>query len=221
MEWDADGGNGAAVRVLGSYYFRRMEQLLTQLRAYSDQLVKLPEHEWTRFAGIMHPASFNKGQHLLEIGHVCDHVCFLGTGLVRAYRIHDGEDLTEQFFFEGNYATEYESFLTRTPSTVGLQAMEPCTLVRFNYADLQGTYASSPMAERMGRLIAEHIFTGSSRRTRSLLFDTPEQRYLALIKERPKVMARVPQKYIASYLGLKPESLSRIRSRLTRKPLAA
>ena len=198
-----------------------MEQLLAQLRTYSDQLVKLPEDEWAHFAGIMQAASFGKGEHLLEIGQVCDHVCFLGTGLVRAYRIHDGEDLTEQFFFESNYATEYESFLTRTPSSVGLQAMEPCTLLRFNYHDLQGVYASSPMAERMGRLIAEHIFTGSSRRTRSLLFDRPEQRYLALIKERPKVMARVPQKYIASYLGLKPESLSRIRARLAKRSVMA
>lgn len=195
--------------------------MLSQLRVYSDQLLKLPEEDWARFTGIMQAASFKKGEHLLEIGQVCDHVCFLGTGLVRAYRIHDGEDLTEQFFFEGNYATEYESFLTRTPSTVGIVAMEPTTLLRFNHADLQKLYATSPMAERMGRLIAEHIFTGSARRTRSLLFDTPEQRYLALIKERPKVMARVPQKYIASYLGLKPESLSRIRARLTKRTVIA
>ncbi|MEO8067736.1 MAG: Crp/Fnr family transcriptional regulator [Flavobacteriales bacterium] len=196
-----------------------MVHLLAQLRAYSDKLVVLPEEDRVRFEGIMHMASFAKGQHLLKIGQVCDHVCFLGSGLVRAYRIHDGEDLTEQFFFDDNYATEYESFLTRTPSTVGLVAMEPTTLLRFNHADLQQLYITCPMAERMGRLIAEHIFTGSARRTRSLLFDTPEQRYLALIKERPKVMARVPQKYIASYLGLKPESLSRIRARLTRKPV--
>lgn len=192
-------------------------EILSQLRTYSDQLVKLPEKDWASFAGIMQAASFGKGEHLLRVGQVCDHVCFLGTGLVRAYRIHDGEDLTEQFFFESNYATEYESFLTRAPSTVGIVAMEPTTLLLFNHADLQKLYTTSAMAERMGRLIAEHIFTGSARRTRSLLFDTPEQRYLALIKERPKVMARVPQKYIASYLGLKPESLSRIRARLARK----
>lgn len=194
-----------------------MSTILAQLRHYSDQLVKLPEPEWQRFAGAMQPASFAKGDHVLAIGSVCDHVTFLGTGLVRAYRIHDGEDLTEQFFFEGNYATEYESFLTRSPSTVGIVAMEPVECVRVTHAALQQVYAMGTNAERMGRLIAEQIFIGSARRNRSLLFETPEQRYLNLIKERPKVMARVPQKYIASYLGLKPESLSRIRARLAKR----
>lgn len=194
-----------------------MSSILTQLRHYSDQLVKLPEQEWERFAGAMQPARFGKGDHLLRIGDVCDHVTFLGTGLVRAYRIHEGEDLTEQFFFEGNYATEYESFLTRSPSTVGIVAMEPVECVRVTHAALQQVYAMGTNAERMGRLIAEHIFIGSARRNRSLLFETPEQRYLNLMKERPKVMARVPQKYIASYLGLKPESLSRIRARLAKR----
>lgn len=194
-----------------------MSAILAQLRQYSDQLVKLTEPEWARFSGAMQPAVFAKGEHLLRMGEVCDHVTFLGTGLVRTYRIHDGEDLTEQFFFEGNYATEYESFLTRTPSTVGLVAMEAVECIRITHAALQQVYGQGTNAERMGRLIAEHIFVGSARRNRSLLFETPEQRYLNLMKERPKVMARVPQKYIASYLGLKPESLSRIRARLAKR----
>lgn len=198
-----------------------MSSILAQLRHYSDQLVKLSEDEWQRFAAAMQPASFAKGQHLLDIGNVCDHVTFLGTGLVRAYRIHDGEDLTEQFAFEGNYVTEYASFLTRTPSLVGMVAMEPVECLQVTHARLQQVYTMGANAERMGRLIAEHIFIGSARRTRSLLFDTPEERYLSLIKERPKVMARVPQKYIASYLGLKPESLSRIRARLTKRSVGS
>ncbi|HLL93669.1 MAG TPA: hypothetical protein VK404_01735, partial [Spirosoma sp.] len=80
--------------------------------------------------------------------------------------------------------------------------------------DLQTLYNEQPVFERFGRLVAENVVIGSQRRTASLLFDSPEERYLKLITERPKVVERIPLHHIASYLGIQPESLSRIRKRL-------
>ncbi len=82
------------------------------------------------------------------------------------------------------------------------------------HRDLQKLYTDLPKFERFGRVLAENVVIGSQRRTASLLFDSPEERYLKLIAERPKVVERIPLHHIASYLGIKPESLSRIRKRL-------
>lgn len=155
-----------------------------------------------------------KGEFLLKAGEVCNHVTFINKGLFRSYMEIDGEEVTTNFAFEGNYVTEYISFVTRQPTTEFIVAMEDGELLQVRYEDLQATYAKAQVWERFGRLIAEYILTFVSTRNKSLLFKSPEERYLALMKERPKVMERVPQQYIASYLGIQPESLSRIRKRL-------
>lgn len=137
-------------------------------------------------------------------------------GSLRSFHLKDGEDITQTFFFAGNYATDYESFLTQRPSAVYIQAMEDTEVIQCHYDDLQKLYAASHTGERLGRLIAENIFLGLSLRNRHFLLDDPETRYLALMKERPKVIAHIPLKHIASYLGIKPESLSRIRARMVK-----
>lgn len=155
-----------------------------------------------------------KGEFLLRAGEVCNQVTFINKGLFRSYMEIEGEEVTTNFAFEGNYVTEYTSFVNRQPSSEFIVAMEDAELLQLRYEDLQAAYAKAQVWERFGRLIAEYILTFVSTRNKSLLFKTPEERYLALMKERPKVMERVPQQYIASYLGIQPESLSRIRKRL-------
>ncbi len=186
----------------------------SQLRKYISQFLEVNEEEWRMHQAVLTRRFLKKGEYLLRASEVCNHVTFINKGLFRSYMEIEGEEVTTNFAFEGNYVTEYTSFVTRQPSSEFIVAMEDAELLQLRYEDLQAAYAKAQVWERFGRLIAEYILTFVSTRNKSLLFKTPEERYLALMKERPKVMERVPQQYIASYLGIQPESLSRIRKRL-------
>ena len=193
-----------------------LEAARTQLRSFTQRIVRVDDAVMDRLMAALVPATLAKGAVLLQDGEICEQVWFIGQGLVRAYFLKDGEEVTQQFFFEGSYTTDYESFLTQRPTRLHLQALEPTLLLALNREAMQRLYAADPGAERMGRRIAEEIFLAVSRRNRSFLLESAEQRYLDLLRERPKVMQRVPQRHIASYLGVKPESLSRIRARVAR-----
>lgn len=193
-----------------------LEAARTQLRSFTQRIVQVDDAVMDRLMAALVPATLAKGAVLLQDGEVCEQVWFIGQGLVRAYFLKDGQEVTQQFFFEGSYTTDYESFLTQRPTRLHLQALEPTLLLALHREAMQRLYAADPGAERMGRRIAEEIFLAVSRRNRSFLLDSAEQRYLDLLRERPKVMQRVPQRHIASYLGVKPESLSRIRARVAR-----
>lgn len=186
----------------------------SQLRKYISQFLEVNEEQWRMHQAVLTRRFLKKGEFLLRSGEVCNHVTFINKGLFRSYMEIEGEEVTTNFAFEGNYVTEYTSFVTRQPSSEFIVAMEDAELLQMRYEDLQAAYTKAQVWERFGRLIAEYILTFVSTRNKSLLFKSPEERYLALMKERPKVMERVPQQYIASYLGIQPESLSRIRKRL-------
>lgn len=184
------------------------------LRKYISQFLEVNEEEWQMHQAMLTRRFLKKGEFLLRAGEVCNHVTFINKGLFRSYMIIEGEEVTTNFAFEGNYVTEYVSFVTRQTSSEFIVAMEDAELIQLRYDDIQTAYAKAKVWERFGRLMAEYILTFVSTRNKALLFKSPEERYLALMKERPKVMERVPQQYIASYLGIQPESLSRIRKRL-------
>ena len=187
-----------------------------QLRCYTDRLLKLNEVDWVRFRDSFRPIHLVKGEHWLQAGDVCGHVGFVVSGLIHAYYIAQGEQVTQEFYFENTYATSYVSFLTGQPSQRHLQALDDTHLLILSREDLYRFYSGSQDAERMGRLIAEGAFMRFDYRTHQFLLKVPEERYRDLLKDRPNVMQRVPQKLVASYLGIKPESLSRIRKRIAK-----
>jgi|GEM_PF-26493 len=187
-----------------------------QLRSLTDRLLKLNELDWVRFRDSFRPLHLVKGEHWLHAGDVCGHVGFVVSGLIHAYYIVQGEQVTQEFYFENTYATSYVSFLTGQPSQRYLQALDDTHLLILTREDLYRFYSGSQDAERMGRLIAEGAFMRFDNRTEQFLLKPPEQRYRDLLKDRPNVMQRVPQKLIASYLGIQPESLSRIRKRIAK-----
>ncbi len=151
---------------------------------------------------------------LLESGKVCSDAFFVIKGLIRYFHVVDGEEITGQFFFEGSWYTDYESFLIGIPSSQNVQALEPCEIAYLSKTVLQELYGRIPALEKFGRYMAENAYLGLRKRTETYTLLSAEQRYLALLEQRPKVIARVPQHYIASYLGIKPQSLSRIRRRI-------
>lgn len=162
---------------------------------------------------------FAKGDHLLREGDVAGHLFFITRGLLRYYFLDDesGEERTGQFFDEGQVFTDAASFLAQTPATQSIDALEQGEVVRIPRGALYAAYMADHAMERFGRLMLENALVGSQRRAANLLRLTPDERYRTFMSTRPEVARRVPQFLIASYLGITPEGLSRIRGRLARK----
>ncbi len=155
-----------------------------------------------------------KGEFFLADGQVCKHAGFIVKGLVRYYINHDGEEKTYEFGQENDFVCNYESFLPQIPSTKIIQALEDCEILQISHTDLQLFYQTVRGAERFGRLVIEQVFVQLLQALSSLYTDLPEVRYKKLFKEHPDLLQRVSQYHIASYVGVKPQSLSRIRKRI-------
>lgn len=150
---------------------------------------------------------------LLEAGSISRHLYYIHKGCVRLWFNRDGKDITVQFFFEGEGVASIESFIQNTPSLFSIETIEPTTVRVYNKADILGLMEDVPALKDelhhliVGRLVDyTHLFLSRIR-------DTPHQRYENLLKEYPEIVRRVPQHYIASYLGITSVSLSRIRNR--------
>jgi CRP/FNR family transcriptional regulator, anaerobic regulatory protein len=188
--------------------------MFDRLKNSLDRLLPLSREEFIAFATLLTTRRLTKHEPLLRAGEICTQIAFINQGCLRYYYLKDGSEFNGQFFFEGSWVGDYQSFLTGQPAVQYIDALEDTELLIIARTDLLALYAEQPRFERFGRLLAENVVIGSQRRTASLLFDSPEERYLKLIAERPKVVERIPLHHIASYLGIKPESLSRIRKRL-------
>ena len=160
----------------------------------------------------------DKGERCLTTGSRCDEIYFVASGLLHMYFEVDGKMSTLKFVSAGGLITDYGSFLRRTPSEVDLLALEQSTVLTMNYDTLHQLYESVPGADRLGRKVAESLFMVVSYRNESLISSTAEQRYIEILADQPDIINRVPLYLIATYLGVTPEALSRIRRRLTVKP---
>lgn len=185
-----------------------------QLHANLAQYVSLTDEEFALITAKITYQALRKNEMLLRAGQVCQNAFFINEGCLRYFYTVDGEEKTGQFFFENDWYTDFDSFISGNPSEENIQALEPCKLLILSRRDLIALFDSVPTLERFGRLVAEQAFLGIKSRNASFLNQSPEQRYLRLLKNRPKIVSRIPQHYIASFLGIKPESLSRIRKRL-------
>ncbi|MBC7934227.1 MAG: Crp/Fnr family transcriptional regulator [Rhizobacter sp.] len=179
-----------------------------------EQLVSFNQEEANALRAILTEKKLKRKDHLLREGSVCNYAAFIVKGCLHYYYIVDGEESTGQFFFENGWYSDYESFLSGEPSSQNIQALEDCTLYLIYRTDLESLFSQYPVFEKFGRLMAERAVLGLKKKNEFLTLQSFEQRYLQLINERPKVIERVSLKYIASYLGMKAESLSRIRKRL-------
>ena len=161
------------------------------------------------------PRTLLAEERLLRSGDVCGQLAFVCRGVLISQTLTSEREASCDLFAEGDFATDYVSFLTQAPSTVEIVALEPGAVLTISKSALERLYDTVPGVERLGRKIAEAQFVGSVHRAGSLLTDSPAARYRALRTRRPDMLQRVPQYLIARWLGVTPESLSRIRKRLS------
>jgi CRP-like cAMP-binding protein len=139
---------------------------------------------------------------------------FIEDGCLRTLVNNDGKEITTQFFFEGDKVSSIESFMTNQPSLYSIESLEPCILQTISQKDFQNVLAHSPeIKEEMQKHLFRR-FLNSQKAFHSYLKNNPQKRYEKLIDEHPHIIQRITQHYIASYLGITPVSLSRIRIRL-------
>ncbi len=193
--------------------------MLSHLKAYCKNLIpKLTEEQWNWFASTMQIVQVKKGYMLIKEGEICNHVFFINVGLVKIYSLNDGKENIQGFVAENEYISEYASFLTRKPSALFIEMIEDGELTITNYNDIQKTYDRFPIFERLGRKIAEQLFIKFNDHVTALYSYTAEQRYIKMIEEETDLLNRIPQYMLASYLGITPEHLSRIRKKMTTRP---
>ena len=140
-----------------------------------------------------------------------DKILFLNKGLLRGYKIIDGNDCTHHFYFENWFATDYSSFLNENSIQIYIESIEETNYYEFKKEDLLNLYKKSHQNERLGRIIAEKAFLFTVEKLADLQILNLKERYLTLLKRSPDLFQRVPQKYIASYLGVSEQSLSRVK----------
>lgn len=185
-----------------------------QLRAAVKKIVSPDDEELAAFTNSFSKKRVKKKEVLLSAGMVCRHIWFINKGLVRDYFHRDGAEVTAGFFKEGEFITNYASFISQKPSKCYIDALEDSELIGISYDSLQTLYSCSKTWERAGRLIAEQLFLVSEQKKDGLLSNSPELQYLSMVQEQPDIIQRVPQYYIATYLGVSPEHLSRIRKKI-------
>ena len=187
------------------------------IRSNIQKFIQLTDDEFEYFHDLLKIQNFQEGQNLLDYGSICDRAYLILTGCIRYFNVVDGEEITGQFFFENTWYSDYESYLFNAPSQQTIQAIESTRVAILTKDALDHLYSKIPKFERFGRLMAENAFLGLRKRTEALTHQSATERYLELLEKRPKVIQRVAQKHIASYLNVKPQSLSRIRKEINLK----
>lgn len=181
---------------------------------YLNRKFGFGETEANHFAGYLRPVTVRKGGHLLEVGQVCHFSAFIEKGAMVYYQLADGREQAVDFAFEEAWVSQVKSFSLQAPSEVGIKALEPTRLLRIEREQLADFFSKFPQYLPMRLTLAEESFLEMNERNLTLSALTAEERYLRLLERRPEIIRRAPQHYIATYLGILPESLSRIRKRI-------
>ena len=190
---------------------------MEQIRLHFERAfkLKLTDKDWKIFALRVIRQEFSKNQILLKVGQTEDYLSFVETGVVRYYIPKDENDITLAFIFADSFASAYDSFLTRKPSVYQAETLTKTTLWRLSYSDLQIIYSSTEIGNKIGRYASEDLFLKKFKRELSFLNETAEQRYQNLFTEQSQLIREIPLKHIASYIGITPQALSRIRKRIS------
>lgn len=152
-----------------------------------------------------------KGDHFLQEGQICRHLGYIESGLVMYYRLYDGVEIPTDFGCENEWVSHLNSFTNKTASDINIKALEETRLLRLSAENFAKVYQFQPRFMLLKDHYTEISFISHTRHTADLAMLDAKQRYYKFMQERTDLVNRIPQYYIAAYLGIKPQSLSRLR----------
>lgn len=183
-----------------------------------DQHISISHEEKAFFQSLLTARRLKKKAYLLQDGAICKHESFVVEGCLRTFFTDNtGDEHTLQFSVENWWVNDLNSFLHHTPSQYNIEALEPCIVLEIDYASLEKLYVKIPAFERYFRILHQNAFIAQNKRILNNISLTGFERYEAFLQTYPSLIQRVPQKYIASYLGITPVFLSQIRNQRTLK----
>ncbi len=177
----------------------------------------LSEEETQLMMGLLTPVSFTQGERVGKVNAVADTIYYVESGMIRAYRIIDGDDFTYAFFPSGELCVDYQSLILQSPSQLYLECLSPTKAYALSYTKIQQHFAAHPRIERIGFRLSQSAYLRLADRVNEFQTDSLEQRYLNLIEHHEDLFQMAPLQHLASYLGVKPQSLSRIRAKIVKK----
>jgi len=187
------------------------------LRQYVSGYVALTKEEFAMVADRLVIRNFDKKQLLVKAGEVEEYLNFIVRGLARMYFYKNKTEVITNIAREGEIISSSSSFLSGTPSNYYVETLEPSTFLSISRQQLEQAYKESPSIERLGRLMTTHfVLQKEEWELECMRLDTRE-RFLRFVGNNPELLLRVPQKYLASYLNMKPETFSRLKHLLRKR----
>lgn len=188
---------------------------MEDVRPFFEYLHKFIPLSWDEFESDILPyitiRKFGRKEKLIRPGEVENYFNFLLSGLIRKYYKQNGDEVNVQLSTEGHIIHAHESFHSRTPSEYYVEAIEPSSMVSVSYDDLELLYAQSAKMERLGRLVITFTLIQRDKWQMQMIKSTPRERFLKFVERNPDLLQRVPQKQLASYLNIQPETFSRFK----------
>lgn len=185
---------------------------LKAFRIYLTKFTDLTESEFNQhILPVCKVRKFAKKELLTRAGEIENYFNFIAKGLIRKFYKKNSHEINTQISIEGHLILSQESFHSRLPSEYFVEAIEPSVVVSITHDDLEKVYASSHRMEHLARLLITYAMVIKDRWQMQLVKMTPRERFLHFVTKNPELMQRVPQKYLASYLNIKPETFSRFK----------
>ena len=184
-------------------------KLLSQITELEDNEVELIKNSFTSLF-------LAKGSYFLKAGEINKNVGFLQKGLIRYFVFKNDEESTFEFTKKGEFIADYQSFNNKTASNQNIQAIEDCEILIINYDNVQTIFNTTKNGNLIGRHIIEHRFDIMVNQLLAIYMQNQEERYKNFVEHYSDLTQRIPQYLIASYVGVKPQSLSRIRRRFVK-----
>jgi len=189
--------------------------MIEVLFSHIQQKVSISDNDKDAIKNFFVPKKLRKRQYLLQEGDVCKYLTFIANGLLRTYNVDDkGDEHMSVFGWEGWWLSDFNSFLSGEPAVFNIDAIEDSELLMISRADYEALTITVPIMDRYFRILYQNSIVTKERRLMSSITHTAEEKYVQLAESNPKMIERVPQNLIASYLGIAPETLSRVKKNL-------
>jgi CRP/FNR family transcriptional regulator, anaerobic regulatory protein len=188
---------------------------MTELQQYLRAYMGVAEEDLQTLLSFFHLTTLEKGDYFVRSGRICDKLSFQLSGLMRSFAPYEDKEITQWISYKGTFITDLGGIVCDEPSRYTIQALTYCECYTIDKKDYRNLSQVIPGWPAMERLLIMHCFRFLETRIFALLAMTAEERYLHLLKQSPDLFHSVPLKYLASMMGMTPESLSRIRNKLT------